>query len=174
MRLALHFPDRPAVGARPRGRRIWRLVLPLIPVLAYLASPYWALKELDHALVLNDRTALAHRVDLHSIREAMGRRLNKDTGSNMEPPSSAFVDWLQRAIRRDGTQALERAVDLDWVRGRLLSHSPAGSGMAPALERAFFDDPLHFSLRIGAPGQSPVHARMTFRGLGWRLTELSY
>jgi hypothetical protein len=170
---------------RPRGRsrgrtragraRRWRLAsLALLLALGYLVWPYIDLWRLDRALVRNDRETLAALVDLGAVRGEIAAKLNKERKSALGPPSDAFIDWLEQGIRRNGTAALERQVDLDWVRERLLSRSPPGQGMRPALTRAFFDDPVRFSVRLSAPGHSPLRLGLTFRGLGWRVTELYF
>jgi Protein of unknown function (DUF2939) len=168
------------LGRRPLGtigeRRLplTRLLIPGLVLLAYLAWPYVTVWRLDRALTRDDRETLASLVDLEAVRDEIRRRLNKDTASAIGPVSDAFVAWLEQVIRRDGAEALEQPVSLDWVRSRLLSHSAPGGGLFGALSRAFFEDPLHFSLRIGAPAASPVYARLSFNGTGWRLTALSF
>jgi hypothetical protein len=159
---------------RGRLRRALAPILLVLLALAYLAWPYVALWRLDRALVHNDRRTLARLVDLGAVRGEIARKLNKDEKSSLGPPSDAFIAWLEQGIRRNGTAALERRVDHDWVRARLLSHSPPGGGLLSALTLAFFDDPLHFAVRIGPADQAPVHLRLTFDGLGWRVTALSH
>ncbi len=177
----LHILERPL--RRPRGlarvRRARRgRVLPVavlvILLLAYLAWPYVDLWRLDRALVRHDREALAGLVDLDAVRAEIAAKLNKDRKSALGPPSDAFIDWLEQGIRRNGTATLERQVDLEWVRERLLSRSPPGQGIWPVVTRAFFDDPRHFSVRLGALERSPLLMGLSFRGLGWRVTALYY
>jgi hypothetical protein len=143
-------------------------------VIGYLAWPYLTLWRLDRALVRDDRTDLAALVDLPAMRDEIRRQINKDAQGALVPFSDPFISWLEEAIRRNGTAALDRQVTLDWVRGHLLAHSPPGAALAPALSWAFFDDPLHFSLRIGAETDGPVRVRLAFNGLGWRVAALSY
>jgi hypothetical protein len=174
MRIALPPPRRPIAGARPR--RVWtrRILVPLLLVLAYLAWPYLTLWRLDRALVADDQAALDSLVDLGAIRGEILRKVNKESPSLIGPLSDAFIDWLEQGIRRNGTETLDRQVDLAWVRQRLLSHSPPGGGLTPSLTHAFFQDPLHFVLRVGPPDRAPVLAVLSFRGLGWRLAALYY
>lgn len=160
------------LGARPRP--LGRILIPALVLLAYLAWPYVTLWRLDRALARGEPQDLAPLVDLEAVRDEIRRKLNKEASSTLGPVSDAFIDWLELAIRRNGTGALDQQVSLDWVRSRLLSHSAPGAGLSGALSRAFFDDPLHFSLRIGAPQASPVHARLSFNGAGWRVTALSF
>lgn len=171
---------RPTTRRRPLGTiggprlAVTRLLIPLLALLAYLAWPYLTVWRLERALTRNDQDALATLVDLDAVRDEVRRRLNKESSSAIGPVSDQFVAWLEQAIRRGGTAAVEQQIDLDWVRGRLLSHAPEGRGLTKALERAFFDDPWHFSLRIGAPGSAAVHARLSLQGTRWRLTALSF
>lgn len=174
MRLGLPTARRTLGTIGERRLPVTRFLIPLLVVLAYLTWPYITVWRLDRALTRNDRDSLSTLVDLEGVRDEIRRRLNKESTSAIGPVSDQFVAWLEQAIRRAGSKAIEQQVDLDWVRGRLLSHSPEGGGLGGSLERAFFDDPLHFSLRIGAPGASPVHARLSFQGTGWRLTALSF
>ena len=171
MRSVLRAGRHGAAAVRPRRRRGWLL---LLLVLAYLLWPYLILWRLDRALISNDQAALAQLVDLDAVREAIHRQLNKESNGTIGPFSDEFIAWLELGIRRDGTAALEDRVNLDWVRERMLAQSPPGAGLAPALSRAFFDDPRQFSLRLGGDGQDPVHVRLGFTGLRWRVQALYY
>jgi hypothetical protein len=142
---------------------------------AYLVWPYVTLWRLDRALIQDDQTTLAQLVDLDSVRIEMRRQLNKEeVHGHAGPVSDSFIAWLEEGIRRAGTAALEQAVTLQWVRSQLLAHSPPGAGLGPALAQAFFEDPLHFSLRLGDVSKVPVRVRMRLTGTGWRVTELYY
>jgi hypothetical protein len=153
---------------------LWPWVFLLFLGIVYLSWPYVAIWRLERALVRNDRESLGTLVDLAAVRQEIARRLNKEEKTTLAPPSDAFIEWLEQGIRRNGTAALDHRVDLDWVRERLLSHAPSGHGLRRALTHAFFDDPLHFSVRLGHPGQSPVLLGLTFDGLGWRVTSVFY
>ncbi len=155
-------------------RRLGRLLVVLTLLIGYLVWPYVTLWRLDRALVRNDQIALAGLMDLEAIRDALRRRLNKDVDGTIDSPSDAFIDWLEAALRRDGTAALETQVDLAWVRGRMLAYSPPGAGLRPALARAFFDGPGQFSLRLDADCGGPVVVRLGFTGSGWRVQALYY
>jgi len=159
--------------ARGRQRLGWLLVV-LALLICYLVWPYVTLWRLDRALVRNDQIVLAHLMDLEAIRDELRRRLNKDIDSTIAPPSDAFIVWLEEAIRRDGTAALETQVDLAWVRGRMLAYSPPGAGLRPALARAFFDGPGQFSLRLNTDCGEPVVVRLGLTGSGWRVQALYY
>jgi hypothetical protein len=161
-------------GGRPRGHRRVRLLVLLLLVLGYLAWPYLTLWWLDRALIRDDQAALAGLVDLAAVREEIRRKLNKEVNSTIGPFSDGFIAWLEQGIRRDGTAALDDEVTLAWVRERMLAHSPPGSGLWPAMSAAFFDDPSHFSLRLGAQSQAPVRVRLGLTGLGWRVQALYY
>ena len=160
---------------RARGRRrLGRLLVLLTLLIGYLVWPYVTLWRLDRALVRNDQIVLARLMDLDAIRDELRRRLNKDVDSTSVPPSDAFIAWLEEAIRRDGTAALETQVDLAWVRDRMLAYSPPGVGLRPALARAFFDGPGQFSLRLNADCGGPVVVRLGLTGSGWRVQALYY
>lgn len=159
-------------GGRPRPLGCY--LIPTLVLLAYLAWPYVTLWRLDRALTQGDTRDLAALVDLDAVRDEIRRKLNKESSSTLDAVSDVFIDWLEQAIRRNGTGALDQQVDLDWVRSRLLSHSAPGTGLLGALSSAYFDHPLHLALRIGAPEASPVYARLTFNGVGWRLTALRF
>lgn len=174
MRVMTPLAGPPATGVAVRRLRFGRLLIPIAVLAAYLLWPYVTLWRLDRALIAEDREALASLVDLDAVRGEILGKLNKESESAIGPMSDAFIDWLEKAIRRHGAAALERQVTLDWVRERMLAHSSPGVGLTPALTHAFFDDPLHFSLRIGAMSHTPVYARLTFRGIGWRITALYF
>lgn len=146
----------------------------LVLAVVYLCWPYVTLWRLDRALVRNDRETLETLVDLAAVRGEIARKLNKEEKSTLGPPSDAFIEWLERGIRHDGIAALDRGVDLDWARARLLSHAPRDQGIGPVLSRAFFDDPLHFTVRVGHPDHSPVLLRLAFQGRGWRVTAIYF
>ncbi|MGE5154478.1 MAG: DUF2939 domain-containing protein [Bdellovibrio bacteriovorus] len=153
---------------------IARLLIPVAVLLLYLAWPYATLWRLDRALARDQPGALAPLVDLEAVRNEIRHRLNKDSASAIGPVSDDFVDWLEQAIRRNGSGAVDQQVTLEWLRERLLSQSPPGQGLTGSLSRAVFDDPLHFSLRLGAPSGSHVNVRLSFQGTGWRVTALSF
>jgi hypothetical protein len=177
MRLGLPSNRHPlgTIGARRIPFR--RLLIPVLMLLAFLIWPYVTLWRLDRALALDHPdalAALAALVDLEAVRDEIRRKLNKEAPSAIGPVSDDFIDWLEQGIRRDGSAAIDQQVTLEWVRERLLSQSPPGKGLAGALSRAFFDDPLHFSLRIGAPSGPLVQVRLSLQGTGWRVTALSF
>ncbi|WP_295448166.1 DUF2939 domain-containing protein [uncultured Thiodictyon sp.] len=161
------------VGGR-RRRIAHALAFPALIVIAYLVWPFITLWQLDRALVRGDQAALGRLVDLDAVRDALRRKLNKDAIGTIGPLSDAFITWLEEGIRRDGTAALDQAVTLEWVRERMLAHSPSEAGLWPALSRVRFDDPLYFSLRLGGESQVPVTVRIGFTGLSWRVRALYY
>jgi hypothetical protein len=168
---------RPAAALRParaRQRRLIPVLAVLLLVLAYLLWPYVTLSRLDRALVRNDQAALADLVDLDAIRDEIRRKLNKDANGTIGPFSDGFIAWLEQGIRTDGTAALEEQVNLAWVRERLLANAPPGDGLGPVLGRVLFEDPGHFTLRLGAATATPVFLRLGFTGLGWRVQALYY
>lgn len=177
MKAGLHVAGRPWGPTRVRGVRWGRLLsstVLLVLAVGYLCSPYLTLWRLDRALVRNDLKTLDSLVDLAAVRGELARKLNKDEKSPLGPPSDAFIEWLEQGIRRDGIAALDRQVDLEWVRERLLAQAPPAQGMGSVLTRAFFDDPLHFSVRVGNRDLSPVLLRLAFHWLGWRVTAIYF
>lgn len=168
---------RPRIDLISRGegrRRIWRVLIPVILVLAYGIWPYITLWRINQALTMDEQQSLAGLVDLPAIQDQIQRRLNKDSESAIGPISDTFIDWLEQAIRRNGTAALEHHVTLEWVRQRLLAHTTSEQRFLDTITRAFFDSPLQFSLRIGAISDTPVFVRLTFQGIGWKITAVSY
>ncbi len=158
-----------------RRRRPARVLITLLLALcAWLVWPYLTLWRLDRALIRDDRAALAPLVDLPAVRDAIRRSLNKEAGGTRGHFSDGFITWLEKAIRRRGTKALEQEVTLTWVRERLLANSPPGAGLGPGLSWAFFDDPLHFSVRLGGVSRAPIMVRMRITGGGWRVSALYY
>ena len=175
MRLGPPFYKAGSAGLAGRQQRYGRYLVPLaLVLLVYLAWPYVMLWRLDRALILDDQATLAQLVDLNSIRAEIRRQLNKEARGDAVPVSDSFIAWLEEGIRRAGTAALEQEVNLPWVRTQMLAHSPPGAGLRPALTRAFFDDPLHFSLRLGDTSQVPIRVRLRLTGSGWRVNELYY
>ncbi len=148
----------------------------LLLSLAYLAWPYAQLWELDQALLQQEGTALAERVDMAAVREAITRKLNGDAQSAVGEVSNRFADWLQDGIRRLGGQAVERLVTLEWVRTQLLSKRSPDSDRAflPQVSYAFFEAYDRFLVRVGAPGEAPVHFLLRLDGLEWRVVAVYY
>ena len=139
---------------------------------AYLAWPYYVLRQLNTALVTADMAALGQLVDLPAVRREIVKKLNKDVDSAVGEVSNAFVDWLQDGIRRLGSGAVDRLVTLDWVRAQLLARTPASSdqGFLPLMSYAFFDAYDRFFVRIGELGDAPVHFRMRLEGIEGRVS----
>jgi hypothetical protein len=150
------------------------VALLLLGLMGYVAWPYYHVWSLEQAVVRDDREALARLVDLPAVKEQIKRRLNKEVDSSVGEVSNAFVDWLQDGIRRMGSDAVDRLVTLEWVRGQLLSKTPstATPGFVDAISYAFFDRPNGFLVRIGRLGEDPVHFRLSLQGGGWRMTAL--
>jgi hypothetical protein len=171
-------PTRAGQAGPPDRRRLRSLLPILVPlllaVLAWVAWPYLTLWRLDRALLRGDTATLARLVDLESVRAELRRSLNKNEHETLGPRSDRFADWLAETLRRGGPDALERAVTLDWVRQQMLSESPPGAGLAPALTWAFFRGPFAFVVRLGKPDEDPVLFRMRFTGTGWRMSALAY
>lgn len=162
-------------SGRRRPHSLLPILIPLLlAVLAWVAWPYVTLWRLDRALVRRDDAAFARLVDLDSLRSELRRGLDKNEHETLGPRSDRFADWLAATLRRGGPEALERAVTLDWVREQMLSESPPGAGLGPALTWAFFRGPFGFIVRLGNPAEDPVLFRLHFTGTGWRVSALAY
>lgn len=156
-----------------RGRPRW-LLLPVLALLGLLAWPYVSLWRLSAVATDPDADALAPLVDLEAIRSEIRRKLNKTASSAIGKVSDPFIQWLERGILQLGTGALDQIVTLAWVQERLGANSPPGEGFLPQVEYAFFDSAGGFAVRIGGPGQTPVHLRLGLQGLEWKLVALYY
>jgi len=153
---------------------LW-LIAPLLILLPlYLSWPYATLWRLNEAIVAGDEMALARLVELPAVREEIARRLNKEHPSAIAELSDDFIAWLERGIRRNGADALDDLVTLDWVRAELEARAPDQRGFLPGLTHAWFEDPLHFAVRLGPADPGALHLRLHFIGVGWRLVTLYY
>ncbi len=155
-----------------RQRALHLLILPLILMLGYAASPYIALWRLNQALIHNDERRLESLVDLDAIRLEIGRALNKDQASAIGQVSDSFIVWLEQGLRRHGTAVLDELVTLDWVRAQLTLETSPSAGFFPAMTWAFFDGPASVLVRLGEPHEHPVLFRLSRVGLRWRVTLL--
>ena len=155
-------------------RRPWWLLLPVLALLGFLAWPYTSLWRLSAAASHPDPGVLAPMVDLDAIRGEIRRKLNKTTSSAIGKVSDPFIQWLERGILQLGTGALEQLVTLAWVQERLGANSPPGQGFLGEVGYAFFDSAGGFAVRIGGPGQAPVHLRLGLQGFDWKLVALYY
>lgn len=155
-----------------RPRALHLLILPLILMLGYAASPYIALWRLNQALIHDDELRLAALVDLAAIRLEIGRALNKDQPSAIDQVSDSFIVWLEQGLRRHGTAVLDELVTLDWVRAQLTLETSPSAGFFPAMTWAFFDGPASVLVRLGEPHEHPVLFRLSRVGLRWRVTLL--
>ena len=153
-------------------KHLFRILL--VAAVTYGAWPYYGLWRLSQATASGDPQALAEWVDLAAVRADIIRRLNKDLAGPEVGISNEFIAWLQDGIRRLGKDAVDRLVTLDWVRQRLLAHSPEGArnGFLGQVTYAFFEGPARFLVRIGDLGEQPVHLRLRLEGSGWRLVAL--
>ncbi|MBK5941660.1 DUF2939 domain-containing protein [Halochromatium roseum] len=167
----------------PAGAR-WALLALLITSCLYLLSPYITLWRLNFITVNGPTSALSSVVDIDAVHEQIQRRLNKERDSAIGEVSDAFIDWIQEAIRRDGTNALANTVTLGWLRQLLLTHDEDGDGFRPAIRYAFYSSPIRFEVQIGdqtpspastdVPQPTPVHLRLGRTWLGWRVIAAYY
>lgn len=173
-------PRRLHLSARAR----WALIGVAVVAGLYLMSPYFALWRLDRTAVNGPTSALSALVEIEAVRDQIRRRLNKEQDSRIGEVSGPFIDWIQRAIRGNRTDALDAIVTLAWLRNLLLTHAQTSEGFWPAIRFAFFDNPIRFRVRIGARSQGPgssdaesrpqVHLILERRLLGWRVTAAYY
>ena len=160
--------------SRVGRRRPWRLLLPVLAVLGFLAWPDVSLWRLSVAVTDPDSSALAPLVDLEAVRGEIRRKLNKTASSSIGKVSDPFIQWLDRGLQRLGSGALDQLVTLAWVRERLGANSPPRQGFLGQVSYAFFDSPGGFAVRIGGPGQAPVHLRLGLEGYKWMLVAVYY
>jgi hypothetical protein len=146
----------------------------ILLLLAFLVWPYSVIFRLDQALQDDDRPSIERLVDIGSIRLQIKRKMNKEVETTIGNVSNSFVDWLQNGIQHLGSDAIERMVNIDWALAQLRSHNPnpQQGGFIDHLSYAFFDGPGSLLLRIGELDDSPVHARLTFQDLEWRITAI--
>ncbi|MCB1877680.1 MAG: DUF2939 domain-containing protein [Chromatiales bacterium] len=141
---------------------------------AYVALPYYTLYELDHAVMENDRGALAKLVDLAAVRESS--RSNLMGESPRETPDNPVSTWFQDGVELLGKKAINALINLDWVRNVLRSKNDTSSNekgsMLGNVSYAFFEGIDRFVFRVGQLGQQPVHVRMERQGWDWRVTAL--
>jgi hypothetical protein len=159
-------------GPAWRQRALHLLILPVILMLGYAASPYVTLWRLNQALIHNDELRLEALVDLAAIRLEIGRALNKDQPSAIDQVSDSFIVWLEQGLRRHGTAVLDELVTLDWVRAQLTLKTGPRVGFFPAMTWAFFEGPASVRVRLGEPQGHPVLFRLSRVGLRWRVTLL--
>ncbi len=162
-------------------RRCWRhrhwpdrrlLLALLILAIVYGLSPYVMLWSLNRALVEHDQARLALLVDLDTVREELGHRLNKEEPSAIDHFSDAFIEWLEVGIREHGVNALNQTVTLNWVSAQLTART-AGDSFWFALPDGFFESPRYFRLRIGhQPMADPLVLRLRLGIHGWRVVTL--
>jgi len=138
----------------------------------YILSPYLALWRLDHTIATRPPAALSGLVDIAAVREEILRRLNKDSASRIGEVSDPFIEWLQRALRESGDDALAGTVTLEWLYDLLASRGDADAHLLGAVSHAFFDGPTDFRVRIGTT--NPVHLHLEPHWLGWRVTAVYY
>lgn len=169
-----HGEARPLAAAWPRRLSGRPLVVLLIVTVMYGLWPYFTLWRLNRAVIEDDRAAMIALVDVDAVRTEIARALNKEQASAIDRLSDPFIDWMERGLRRHGPSVLDRLVTLDWVRERLLAQSVPGEGFVPAVSSAFFRGPWDFRVRIGGEGAQPLALRLTYVGVGWRVTMLSH
>lgn len=153
---------------------LWFMVPVLIMLLLYLSWPYATLWRLNEAIVARDEAVLARLVELPAVREEIARRLNKERPSAIAEFSDDFIAWLEIGIRRNGADALDDLVTLDWVRAELEARALDRRGFLPGLTHAWFEGPFYFAVRLGPTDPGSLHLRLRFIGVGWRLVTLYY
>ena len=99
----------PAASRRSRGR--WLIVSALVlPLLLYIASPYYAFWRFTTALRARDAAALEQRVDFQALRKSMKQQLNARIAElrPRNPKRQKVFDALSNAF---GSSALDSIVD---------------------------------------------------------------
>lgn len=143
--------------------------------IAYLAWPYYSIYRLDNALKQNDRTTLTELVDLASIRDIYKETVKRNLshlqrfGHTMGVEANPFLDTINQGIVGIGQSAVDKTVDLEWVKKCLVAKAPDQSSFWQAVSFAFYESPTRFTLRVGELGHAPVYAQMTLQDWSWRL-----
>ncbi len=154
----------------------------------YLASPYYAIHQLDEALRKDDQEVMATWVDLDSIRrvhkEVLQYQVQRRLGAmappgSVPPPGRAAAepngDGLSGMLR-DGAEllgnvAVDVTVNMDWVRESLRPRTETRGDHYPSLVKhvsfGFFESPGKFLARIGELGKRPVHFHMDWQPWNW-------
>lgn len=173
-RTPLGDPVRPATRRR---NWIWLyLALGGALLAAYLSWPYVTLWRLDAAVRSAGSQRLEDFVDLDAVRTELKRKLNKDMASTIDDLSDPFIRWLDAGIQAMGREVIDRLVTLDWIRERLLAHSPPAqsAGFLSQISQARFEAADGFHLHIGPANADPVKVRMRLEGFSWRIAAVSY
>ena len=149
------------------------LSLVLLALAAFVAWPYAVTYRLDNALVQNEHQALQALVDIEAVRGQVRQRLEQQIGGT-DTGQNAVLQWLSDGVRRLGDGAIDRLIDLDWVRETLLAQSANARDTEPSFIRhidfAFFESWNRFVIRLGELGKSPTFAILSLQGWNWRVT----
>jgi hypothetical protein len=180
------------------GRKTLLSVLVLVCI-CYAAAPYVALWRMYRALSEEDAPSLARMVDWGAVRQGLkddiaegiiGMPATQMVASNGLPPfGSGFMSGIAGNVVdkevtpqkvmvavhsiQDGTGQPQQAPHASLMSALSL----AGTGDAPChIDRAFFDSPTSFTIRIHAQGQDPddppLRVRFELRGLSWMLVRV--
>ena len=145
-------------------------------LLAFLAWPYYRIYQIDDVLGHADPQELAPLVDLAAVRAGVAQQLDARMQSTTgQAAQGTLLDWVQENLRKLGSDAAERMIDLAWVSETLQSASRQAIAEPPyylikAIDYAFFDGFDSFLIRLGPIEQNPTHVRMQLRQGNWRIT----
>jgi len=161
--------------------RLARFLL-LFSLIAYGIWPYYHVFRLDAALGEDDldTASLDQVIDVQSIRDNYKRRLSAGLGGVLPVEPSAdqpVIRGLAQGIDQVGGAAIDRYVDLAWVREALRQATRDVTQQSPpflisAIRFAFFESYDSFLIRLGELGEDATHIRMRLEGTHWRVTDI--
>lgn len=182
---AMSKTERPAaVRSRRSGRRIAAVAAGAIAVLAagYLAAPYVALYRFGQALQAGNTDTVAQLVDWTSLRAGIASDV---TAQITAPPSSAgqarpraqlaaneLPAFGTSFVSHIATNEINRQLTPDAL-ARMAS--PEALSAAPDLQqahldRAFFDSPTGFDVRLTTASGEKLRLHMQLIGMSWKVT----
>jgi hypothetical protein len=145
-------------------------------LLAFLAWPYYRIYQIDDVLGRDDPGELAPLVDLAAVRAGVAQQLDARMQSTTGPAEKgSLLDWVHGNLRKLGSDAAERMIDLEWVHETLQRAARQAIAEPPyylirSIDYAFFDGLDSFLIRLGPLEQNPTHVRMQLRGGNWRIS----
>jgi len=145
-------------------------------LLPFLAWPYYRIYQIDDVLCRDNLEDLAPLVDLAAVRAGVAQQLDARMQSTTgQAAQGSLLDWVHENLRKLGSDAAERMIDLEWVRETLQRASRQAIAEPPyylikAIDYAFFEGFDSFLIRLGQLEQNPTHVRMQLRQGNWRIT----
>lgn len=143
-------------------------------IVAYAASPYIALWNIDRAARTDNSHALGHYVDWSALTQSLKKEF---------VPAPAAGDDLPDFGSSFAGNVVSNAIESDLTPASLLTtahqYMPAGYGAGQGGGvtswtglRARFVSLRKFEARIAEPGRTPFVVHMSFEHWGWKITRL--